>query len=152
MYCCCCSITKTCLNLWPVDCSRPGLPVLHYLPKFAQTQMHWIDDATQPSHPLFPLLLLPSIYLSIRIFPMNWFFPSGGQSIGASTSVSVLPVNIQDWFPLGLTGLMSLQSKGLLRVFSNTTQCTSINSLVLSFLYGPTLTSFHDSWKNDSFG
>ena len=56
-----------------------------------------------------------------RLFPMSQFFPSGGQSIGASASASVLPMNIQDWFPLGLTGLISLQSKGLSRVFSNTT-------------------------------
>ena len=54
-------------------------------------------------------------------FPVNQFFASGGQRIGASSSVSVIPMNIQDWFPLGLTGLISLQSKGLSRVFSNTT-------------------------------
>ena len=68
-----------------------------------------------------PLLLLPSILLSIRSFPMNWLSASGGQSIEGSTSASVLPVNIQDWFPLGLTGLIFLLSKGLSRVFSNTT-------------------------------
>ena len=69
-------------------------------------------------------------------FPVSQFFTSGGQSIGASASASVLPINIQDWFPLGFTGLISLQSKGLSRVFSNT-QFKSINSLVLSFLYSP---------------
>ena len=77
-------------------------------------------------------------------FPVTQFFTSGGQSIGASASV--LPMNIQDWFPLGLTGLISLQSKGLSRVFSNT-QFKSINSLVLILVYGPTLTSVHDYWK-----
>ena len=66
-----------------------------------------------------PLLLLPSIFPSIRVFPMSQFFKSGSQSIGVSASV--LPMNIQDWFPLGLTGLISLQSKGLSRVFSKTT-------------------------------
>ena len=81
-------------------------------------------------------------------FPMNQFFTSSGQSIGASTSASVLPMNIQDWFPLGLTGLISLQSKRLLRVFN--TQFKSINSLVFSLLYGPTLTSIHEYWKNHS--
>ena len=82
-------------------------------------------------------------------FPMSQFFTSGGQSIGVSTSASALPMNIQDWFPLGWTDWISLQSKGLSRVFSNTT-VQSINSLVLSFLHSPTLTSIHDHWKNRS--
>ena len=68
-----------------------------------------------------PLLLLPSIFPSIRSFPMSRFFASGGQSIGVSASASVLPVNIQNWFPFGLTGLISLQSKGLSIISSNTT-------------------------------
>ena len=80
-------------------------------------------------------------------FPMSQFFASGGQSI--EISASVLPMNIQSQFPLGLTGWISLQSKGLSRVFS-TPQLKSINSLVLSFLYSPTLISIHDSWKNNS--
>ena len=67
------------------------------------------------------LLLLPSIFPSIRLFQMSQFFASGGQSIGVSASASVLPMNIQDWFPLGWTGWISLQSKGLSTVFSNTT-------------------------------
>ena len=83
-------------------------------------------------------------------FPVSQFLASGGQSTGASASTSVLPMNIQDWFPLGFTGLISLQSKRLSRIFSNT-QFKSINSLVLSFLYSPTLTSIHDHWKNHSF-
>ena len=73
--------------------------------------------------------------------PVSQLFSSGVQSIGVSASVRVLPMNIQDWFPLGLTGLISLQSKGLPRVFSKTTV----------LLYGPTLTSIHDYWKNHSF-
>ena len=68
-----------------------------------------------------PLLLLSSIFPSIRVFPMSQFFASGSQSIGVSASASVLPMNIQDWFPLGWTGWIALQSKGLSRVFSNTT-------------------------------
>ena len=68
-----------------------------------------------------PLFLLPSIFLASGSFLMSWLFASGGQSIGASVSVSVLPMNIQGWFPLGLTGLICLLSKGLSRVFSNTT-------------------------------
>ena len=85
-----------------------------------------------------------------RSFPMNKLFTSGGQSIGASASVTVLPVNIQDWFPLGWTGWISLQSKRLSRVFSNTT-VKIINSLVLSFLYSPLFAFIHDYWKNHSF-
>ena len=83
-------------------------------------------------------------------FPMSQFFASGGQSIWVSASTSVLPMNIQDWFPLGWLGWISLLPKGLSRVFSNTT-VQSINTLVLSFLYSPTLTSIHDYWKNHSF-
>ena len=79
-------------------------------------------------------------------FPMIWFFASGGQSIGASASASVLPMNIQDWFPLGLTGLISLLSKELLRVFSNA-RVQKHQFFELSFLYGPTLTSMHDYWR-----
>ena len=83
-------------------------------------------------------------------FPMSQFFPLGGQSIGLSASASVLPMNIQDWYPLGWTGWVSLQSKGLSRVFS-TTQFKSISSSALSFLYGPTLMTIHDYWKNYTF-
>ena len=68
-----------------------------------------------------PLFLLPSVFLSIRVFSSELALPSDGQSIEASASASVLPMNIQDWFPLGWTGWMSLQSKGLSRVFSRTT-------------------------------
>ena len=77
-------------------------------------------------------------------FQISQFFTLGGQSIGVSASASVLPVNSQDWSPLGWTGWISLQSKGLSRVF---TQFKSINSLALSFLYSPTLTSIHGHWK-----
>ena len=85
---------------------------------------------------------------ALGCFPVSQLFASGGQSIGASASV--LPVNIQGWVPLRLTGLISLLSKGLSRVFSST-QFESINSSVLSLLYGPTLTCQHDYWKNHSF-
>ena len=83
-------------------------------------------------------------------FPMSQFFTSGGQSIGPSASASVVPMNIQDWFHLGWTGFLSFHSKGLPGVFSNTT-FQSINSLVISFLYGPTITSVYDYWQNHSF-
>ena len=99
----------------PTDCSMPGFPLLHHLPELAQTHVHWIGDTILPSNYLVfcrPLLLLPQSLVVLHIrWPKN----------GASASASVLPVSIQDWFPLGLTGLISLQSKGLSRVFSNTT-------------------------------
>ena len=79
----------------------------------------WCYPIIAPS--VFPFSLCPSIFPSIRSFPMSQFFSSGGQSIGVSASASVLPMTIQDWFPLGWTGWISLQSKGLSKVFSNTT-------------------------------
>ena len=82
-------------------------------------------------------------------FQMSQFFTSGGQSIGVSASTSVLPVNTQDWSPLGWTGWISLQFKGLSGVFSNTT-VQKHQFFTLSFLYSPTLTSVHDYWKNHS--
>ena len=119
---CCCLEAKSHLTLGnSLDCSMPSLSVPHYLPKFAQTHVHWVGDAIQPSHHLpCPRSFLQSFSAS-GSFPMSQFFASGGQSIGASASASasVLPMNIQGWFPLGLTGLISLQSKGLLRVLSN---------------------------------
>ena len=116
------SVAQSCATICdPVDCSMPGFPVHHQFPEPAQTHVHWVGDTMQPSHPLHPLLLLPSIFPSIRVFSSESVFVSGGQSTGASASASVVPMNIQDWFPLGLTGLISLQSKGLSRVFSNTT-------------------------------
>ena len=102
-----------------MDCSTPGFSVLHHLPEIAQAPVLWVGDAIQPSHPLLSPPLLPSIFPSISLFIINKLFESGGQSIGAS--VSVLPMNIQIWFPLGLTNLISLPSTGLSRVFSSTT-------------------------------
>ena len=81
---------------------------------------------------------------------MSRLFASGDQSIGASASASVLPMNIQDLFPLGLTGLISLQLKGS-QESSPTPQFESINSSVFRLLYDPALTSIHDYWKNYSF-
>ena len=83
-------------------------------------------------------------------FLVSQFFASGGQSIGVSTLASGLPMNIQDWFPLGLTGWISWLSKGLPRVFSNTT-VQKHQFFSAQFLYSPTLTSIHDYWKNHNF-
>jgi len=104
----------------PMDYSTPGFPVHHQLLELAQTHVHWVGDAIQPSHPLPSPLLPPSIFPSIRVFSSESLFTSGGQSIGVSASASVLPMNIQNWSPLGWTGWISLQSKGLSRVFFNT--------------------------------
>ena len=118
---CCCSVANSCPSLCdPMDCSTPGFPVIHYLPEFAQTHVHWVSNPIQPSHLLLHLLHLPSIFPASKYFTKIYFFTSGGQSIGASASALFLPKNIQGWFPLGLTGLISLLSKGLSRVFSNT--------------------------------
>ena len=113
-----------------MNCGTPGFPVLHYLPEFAQTHVQWVGDAIQPSHPLLPPSP-PALSLSQnQSFPMSRLFVSGGQSIAASASASVLPMNIQDWFPLGLTGLISLQCKGLSKVFSNTTAQNTIQEQI----------------------
>ena len=118
---CCCSVAQSCLTLRdPMDCSTPGFPVLHHLLEFAQTHVHWVDYAIQQSHPVTPFSC-PQSFPASRSFLMNQLFTSGGLSIKASASASVLPKNIQGWFSLGLIGLICLQSKGLLRVFSSTT-------------------------------
>ena len=117
------SVTQSCPSLCdPMDCSTPGFPVHDQLVELAQTRVHWVGNAIQPSYPLsspFP----PAFNLSQHqvFFPMSQFFTSGSQSIIVSASASVLPMNIQDWIPFRLTGLIPLQSKGFSRVFSNTT-------------------------------
>ena len=100
----------------PMNCSMPGITVLRYLLDFAQTHVHWFSDAIQPSHCLSSSSP-PALNLSQHL----GLFAPGGRSIGASASASVLPVNIQGWFPLGLTGLISLLTKELSRVFPSTT-------------------------------
>ena len=103
-----CSVTKSCPTLCdPIYCSRPGFPVLHSLPEFAQIHVHWVGDAIQPSHPLLPLLLLPSIFPSIRVlsnesvlhirWPEYWSFSF---SISLSNEYSRLISFRIDWFDL----------------------------------------------------
>ena len=126
----------------------PGFPVLHYLPEFAQTHVHCIGFVI---HLILchPLLLLPSVLPNIRIFsnesalhirwPKYWSF-----------SFSISPSNeYSGWFPLGLTGLISLLSKRVPRIFSNTTVWK--HQFFGTHFYGPTLTSIHDYWKKHSF-
>ena len=131
-----------------MDCSTPGFSVLTI--SWSLLRFMSIELVMLSNHLIFcqPLLLLPSIFPSISSFPVSQLFTSGGQSIEASASV--LPMKIQDWFPLGLNGLISLLSKGLSRVFSST-KALKHQSLALKFPYGPTLTSVHDSWKNQGF-
>ena len=119
---CCCSVSQLCLTLCdPMYYSTPGFLVLHCLPEFAQTNGHWVDDAIQPSHPpVTPFSSCPQSFLASGSFPMGWIVTSDGQSIGDSVSPSVLLMNIEGWFPLDWTGLTSLLSKGLSRVFSST--------------------------------
>ena len=116
------SVAQLCMTLSnPMNCSTPGLPVHHQLPEFTQTQVHWVSDAIQPSHPLsspFPPACNPSQHQS---FPMSQLFASGGQSTGVSALALFHSKNTQDWSPLEWTGWISLQSKRLSRVFSNTT-------------------------------
>ena len=136
-----------------MDCSTSGLPVHHLLPEFTQTHVHWVADAIQHLILCSLLFFLLQSFPASESFPMSQLFTSCGQSIEVSALISVLPMNIQDWFSLGWTGWISLQPKGL---SSNTRhspipQFKSINSLALSFLYSPTLTSKHDYWKNHSF-
>ena len=104
---------------WPHGLHHARLPVHHQLTELAQTHVHWVSDAIHLI--LCRPLLLPSIFPSSGSFQMSQLFASGGQRIAVSVSASVLPVNIQDWFPLGWTGWISLQPKGLSRVFSNNT-------------------------------
>ena len=132
----------------PMNRSTPGLPVHHQLPEFAQTRVHRVSDAIQPSHPLSSLSPAPNLSQH-QSFPMSQLFAWGGQSIGVSVSASVLPMNTQDWSPLGWTGCISLHPRDS-QESSPTPQFKSINSSALSFLHSPTFTSIHDHWKNHS--
>ena len=149
------SVAQLCLILCdPMNRSTPGLPVHHQLPESTQTHVHWVGDAIQPSHPLsspvIPFSSCPQSFPASRSFPMSQHFTRGGQSIEVSASTSALPIDTQDWSPVRWTGWISLPSKGLSRVFSNTTVQRHQFS-ALSFLYSPILTCIHDHWKNYSF-
>ena len=137
-----------------MDCSTPGFPVLHHLPELAQTHVHWVSDAIKSSHPLSspssPAFSVSQHQGVFFFFKMYQLYESSGLSIGASASASVLPMNIQGWFPLELTDLLSYSPRDS-QESSTTSQFKSINSLALSILYSPTLTSIHDYWKNHSF-
>ena len=132
-----------------MDCSTLGFPVLHYLPEFVQNSCpssHWGHPAISSSVAPFSSCL--HSFPASGSFQVSQFFASGGQRIGVSASASVLLMNIQDWFPLGWTGFISLQSKGLWRASSTILkhpffQCSSL-------FYGPVLTVCNDYCKNHS--
>ena len=139
MFYCCCSVAQLCLSLCnPMNCNVPGFPLLHYFPEPAQTQVHCVSDAIQPSHLLSPSSPPASIFPSIKIlsnesvlyirYPKYWSFSF---SLSPSSEYSGLISFRMDWLDL-------------------TPQFKSISSWALSFLYNPTLTSIHNYWKNPS--
>ena len=154
---CCCHIlyfefssvaqpSLTLCNL--MDCSMPGLP-LSITNSWSLLKLMSVESVMPSNHLILcrPLLLPTSLFPSIRVF-LSEFFTLGGQRIGVSASASVLPVNIQDWFPLGLTGWISFSSRDS-QESSPKPQFKSVNSSALSFLYSPT--SIYDYWKNHGF-
>ena len=144
----CCSVAQSCLTLCDLmDCNPPSFPVLHYLPEFAQTHVHWVDDAIQPSPPLSS----PSPPVFNLSQPQDLF-----QWVSSSHQVSkLLEFQLQhqsfpwifrtDFLRMGWLDLFAFQRT---LESSPTPQFKSINSLALSLLYSPTLTSIHDYWKN----
>ena len=149
--CCCWSVAKSYPTLQPHGLQHTRLPCPSLSPGVCSNSC----PLCQRCHPTISSSVIPfsschQSFPALGSFPISRLFASGSQSIGASPSASDLPVNIQGWFPLGLTSLITLQFKGLPRVLSST-QLEIINSSVLSLLYGPTLTFIHNYWKNYSF-
>ena len=145
------SVTQSCPTLGPhgLQHARPPCPLP--TPRVYSNSC----PLSQWCHPIISSSVVPfssclQSFPGLGSFPMSKFFTSSGQSIGVSVSASVLPMNIQDWFPLGWTGWISLQSKGLLRVSSNTT-VQKHQFFNTHLLYSPTLTSIHDYWINLGF-
>ena len=147
------SFSQSCLTLCdPMDCSMPGFPVHHQLPEFTQTHVHWVGDAIQPSHSQSSSS--PSAFnLSEHQGLFQWInsFHQVAKVLEFQFQhQSFQWMNIQAWFPLGWTGLISLQSKGFSRVFSSTiVQRHQFFSAQPA--YCPALTSIHDYWKIHSF-
>ena len=136
-------VTQSCPTLCnPMDCSMSGLPVHHQLPKFTQTHAHWVGDAIQPPH-LLSSPSPPTFSLSQNQSLFKWVSSSHqvATSLGLSASTSVLPMNIQDWSPLRLTGWISLQSKRLESLFQHHSSkasilwCSAFFIVQLSHLY-----------------
>ena len=142
----------SCVRLFAIPQAAAHLASLFYT--ISQSLLKLISiELVMPSNNLIfccPLLLLSSIFPSIKVFSNSLLSTSGGQSIGDSALASVLPMNIQDWFPLRLTGLIPCSPRDF-QESSPTPQFKSINSLAVSLLYGPTFTSVHNYWKDHSF-
>ena len=140
-----CSVVSD--SLWPHGLlhARPS-PTPRVLPNSCPLSQ-WCHPTISSS--VVPFSSCPQSFPASGSFPKSQFFTSGGQSIGVSASTSVLPMNTQDWSPLGWTGWISLAVQGSLKT-PPTPQFKSTNSSVLSFLHSPTLTSIHDHWKNHS--
>ena len=140
----------------PVDCSTPGFPVHHHLPEYAQTHVHWVGDATQPPHSLSPPSPPASVFPSIRVFPNEltlhirwpkyWSFSYSISSANEYLGLISFRTDLKDQtFRFDLLVVQGTL-KNLLQ-----DQLESINSSALSDVYGPTLASIHEYWKNHSF-
>ena len=132
-----------------MDFNTPAFPVLHCLPEYAQIHDHWFGDTVNHLILCCPLFLLHSIFPGIRVFSNESAVYIMWPLYIIEASTSVLPINIQRWFPLSLTSLI-LQLKGLSKS-SLTPQFKRINVLALRFLYAPILTSVNDYWKNHRY-
>ena len=155
---CCYSVAKPCPTLSDTtDCGTPVSSVLHCLLEFAQTHVHevWCYQTISSSATTFSSC--PQSLPASGSFPMSQLFTSGGQSTGAwvlaSVNIQWIPVNIQDWFPLGMIGLISLQSKGLSRIFSSTAvwKHQLLGSQPSLWSNTQTLIFVPDYWQNHSF-
>ena len=138
------SVTQSCLTICdPMNHSTPGLPVHHQL--LESTEPCPLSQWCHPtiSSCVVPFSYCPQSFPASGSFPMSQLFASGGQNIGVSASTSVLPMNTQDWSPLGWTSWISLQSKGLSRVFSNIT-VQKHQFFRAQLFYSVTFTSIHD--------
>jgi len=135
-------------SLWPHGLQHTRLLCLHISPRVSSNScpLNWWCSLITSS--CFPLLLSPQSFPASESFPMSPLFATGGQSIEASASASVLPMNIEGWFSLGLTGWIPLQSKELSK---ESCPAPQFNCLVLSLLYGPVITSKNDYWENHCF-
>ena len=146
----CCSVAQSCPTLCdPMDCNTLGHPVLHHpqsLLKLIPLSWWWHPTISSSVVPFSSCL---QSFSASGSFPVSHLLVSGGQSMGSSTSASVLPMNIQDWFPLGLTVWFSCWPRHS-QESSPAPQIEDINSLVLSLFYCPALTSIHDFWRNHS--